>query len=71
MYSQSFTHHVSVSTVFLKKISPVIGDQLIVTSGIVDKSNPVIAPSGAPCRMRVVWQQRFDEYYLVLVLCQQ
>jgi hypothetical protein len=56
----------AIYTVYLKKISPVVGDVIILSSGIVGKSGPKIAAAGYTGGVRVAWQQRFGHYYQVV-----
>jgi hypothetical protein len=56
----------AIYTVYLKKISPVVGDAIILSSGIVDKTRPKIASAGYTGGVRVAWQEKFGQYYRVV-----
>jgi hypothetical protein len=56
----------SIYTVFLKRISPEIGDNLVVSSDLEIKSNPKISRNRYAKGVKIIWQNYINDYYKIM-----
>ena len=56
----------SIYTVFLKKLSPEIGDNLIISSDQEIKSNPKVATNRYAQGIKIAWQNYNNNYYKIM-----
>jgi hypothetical protein len=55
----------SIYTVYLKQLSPIIGENIIVSSDLKFKSRPRIALNGSGKGINVVWQCKIDNHWTI------
>lgn len=53
----------SIYTIYLKKISPTISEEIIIAQDSIKKSNPQISGSGQ--YIRIAWQNKSDNYWQI------
>jgi hypothetical protein len=56
----------SVYTVYLKQISPEMGNNIVISSGNSVKSNPQVISSISPPGVKIVWQNFINNYWQIL-----
>jgi len=57
----------SIYSVYIKKISPVISDNILVSSDSIMKLNPKIASNYYSDGIKIVWQNYLDNYYEIVM----